>query len=404
MRAPNQEVAIAVMGATGSGKTSSSSSTSYPKLLPTEHKMRAPNQEVAIAVMGATGSGKTTFINLASGSRLRVGRGLQSCTGTIQVAQPFQLDGRSVTLIDTPGFDDTTRSDTDILKMIAQYLAVAYQNKHRLHGVIYIHRISDNRLGGVSRRNFKMFRELCGDTSLKNVIIATNMWGEVDLSVGEAREAELAREDMFFKPVLEKGAQLLRHENTLASAQALLRTILDNHPIPLRIQHELIDERKNIAQTAAGEELNREFIEQERKHREEMAVLKQEMQEAIQARDHETRKELEEEQRKLEKEMARVHQDSQKLASNYNEEKARLEERLQEVSQRSKQEADRAAAEHHRRIHDLETKLDAASNASAQEKEAMRREMNDLRSRVSAPKGGFFSNLGRAIDGLFGMA
>jgi hypothetical protein len=58
-----------------------------------------------------------------SGSSLRVGRGLQSCTSVVQAAAPFELDGRRVLLIDTPGFDDTTRSDTDILKMIAHFLS-----------------------------------------------------------------------------------------------------------------------------------------------------------------------------------------------------------------------------------------------------------------------------------------
>jgi predicted GTPase len=62
------------------------------------------------------------FINLVSGSNLRVGRGLKSCTNIVQMAMPFEIDGRSITLIDTPGFDDTTRSDTDILKMIAGFL------------------------------------------------------------------------------------------------------------------------------------------------------------------------------------------------------------------------------------------------------------------------------------------
>ena len=49
--------------------------------------------------------------------------GLESCTAEIQVADEFILDGRMVTLIDTPGFDDTTRRDTEILKMIAFFLA-----------------------------------------------------------------------------------------------------------------------------------------------------------------------------------------------------------------------------------------------------------------------------------------
>ena len=65
------------------------------------------------------------FINLASGSNLRVGTGLDSCTAEVQLAKKFTLDGRSVTLIDTPGFDDTVLSDSDILEMIAAFLATA---------------------------------------------------------------------------------------------------------------------------------------------------------------------------------------------------------------------------------------------------------------------------------------
>ena len=65
------------------------------------------------------------FINLISGSNLGVGKGLRSCTGAVQVAGSFNLDGRRVVLIDTPGFDDTVRSDTDVLKMIAAFLATS---------------------------------------------------------------------------------------------------------------------------------------------------------------------------------------------------------------------------------------------------------------------------------------
>jgi hypothetical protein len=33
------------------------------------------------------------------------------------------LDGRYVTLVDTPGFDDTMKSDVEILRMIGGFLA-----------------------------------------------------------------------------------------------------------------------------------------------------------------------------------------------------------------------------------------------------------------------------------------
>ena len=63
------------------------------------------------------------FINLASGSSLRIGMGLTSCTAEVKLADEFTLDGATVTLIDTPGFDDTSKSDADILEMIAAFLA-----------------------------------------------------------------------------------------------------------------------------------------------------------------------------------------------------------------------------------------------------------------------------------------
>ena len=62
------------------------------------------------------------IINLASGSNLRVGEGLESCTDDVHVSQVFDLDGRRVTLLDTPGFDDTNKSDTDILAVITAFL------------------------------------------------------------------------------------------------------------------------------------------------------------------------------------------------------------------------------------------------------------------------------------------
>ena len=57
-----------------------------------------------------------------------------------------------------------------------------------------------------------MFREPCGETSLKNVVLVTNMWGDVSHDIGEAHEGELASN--FLEPALDRGAQLVRHHNT----------------------------------------------------------------------------------------------------------------------------------------------------------------------------------------------
>ncbi|KAF9647084.1 hypothetical protein BDM02DRAFT_3065838, partial [Thelephora ganbajun] len=227
------------------------------------------------SVMGATGSGKTSFLNMASGSNLRVGTDLESCTSEVQLANSFTLDGQPVTLIDTPGFDDTNKSDTEILSLIAAYLAITYKAGSKLAGVIYIHRISDLRFTGITGRNFRMFRELCGDSTLKNVILVTNMWGMVTKAAGEARERGLTTK--FFKPVLDEGAQLVRHHNTVESAHDIIRRILKNHPITLQIQRELVDEGKGITDTSAGEVINKEINEQIRRHQAKLEAVQKEM-------------------------------------------------------------------------------------------------------------------------------
>ncbi len=150
-----------------------------------------------------------------------------------------------------------------------------YKKGVKLSGVIYIHRISDFRMGGSSSRNFKLFCNLCGDDALKNSVIVTNMWGEVDVKKGEKREAELR--DKFFKPAIDKGAQLLRHDNTAKTAHNILRYIIHNRPLPLRIQIELVDEKKKLLETVAGEELNREMLELTRKQEAEIGQLQEEM-------------------------------------------------------------------------------------------------------------------------------
>ncbi|KAH9481271.1 hypothetical protein JR316_0005793 [Psilocybe cubensis] len=356
------------------------------------------------SVMGATGTGKTSFINLASGANLKVGQGLHSCTGAVELAPSFELDGRSVSLIDTPGFDDTTKSDADVLRMIAMFLAETYEHGKRLAGVIYIHRISDFRMTGISTRNFKMFRELCGESTLRNVVILTNMWGEVKPEVGEARAHELATQDIFFKPVIAKGAQFLRHDNTRAAALSVIRRILQNHPMALQIQRELVDEGKDMAQTAAGAQLNKEMMEQIEKHRKEIKAVREEMKEAIRVKDEEARRELEAEANKLQAEMMRVQNESQKLATDYRKEKERLENRMQEMSEASRREQERASAEHNRQLSGLRDQLSQTSAKADKQKSELESQIQSLRMANrggGGGGGGFFTPIGRALDRVF---
>ncbi|CAE6462528.1 unnamed protein product [Rhizoctonia solani] len=76
-----------------------------------------------IAMYGGTGVGKSTFVNDASGTDVMpVGHDLPSCTQQVMASEIFKVDGQNIVLFDTPGFDDTTISDADTLKRIAEFL------------------------------------------------------------------------------------------------------------------------------------------------------------------------------------------------------------------------------------------------------------------------------------------
>ena len=254
-------------------------------------------------------------------------------------------------------------------------------------------------------RNLNMFQKLCGDSSLQNVVIVTNMWGDVDPGVGNAREAELMREDIFFKPMLDNGAQVARHNNTIASAESIIRLVLDNHPLPLRIQVELVNERKDISKTSAGEELNRELNAQIRKHQEDMRILKEEMEQAIKEKDEDTRRILENENRRMQNEIERFENDAERFVTDYRNEKEKLEARLAQVEFEARQDADRAAAQHQQQIDELRNSLEANAATSEREKALMLQKIEELsktrdRVRSNPLRSGIFSVIEAILDDL----
>lgn len=167
-----------------------------------------------------------------------------------------------------------------------------YERGESLGGIIYLHRISDVRFTGTAGKSFKTLLAMCGDDALRNLVIVTNMWGKVDPDVGMAREQELA--ESFFKPALDKGARLLRHDHTPGSAHDAIRTVLENQRVPLQIQEEMVDRWKQVGETAAGKELQRELDRQAEKRLTQLREL-QEMLDQTEADDGETRQELKQE-------------------------------------------------------------------------------------------------------------
>ena len=196
-------------------------------------------------------------------------------------------------------------------------------------GVIYVHRISDNRFSGITGRNFGMFCTLCGESTFKNVVIVTNMWKEESWNVNESREKELSSE--FFKTALDKGAQMVRHHNTAQSAHNIIRQVMKNNPVALQIQRELVDEHKDLIDTTAGGATKKELRDLIRGQQADMREIQAEMMQALRAKDKETRRELEIVRRELQENVMNVEKDLKRVAMNYAREKERAEAKMKEM-------------------------------------------------------------------------
>jgi hypothetical protein len=167
-------------------------------------------------------------------------------------------------------------------------------------------------MGGISKRNLRMFRRLSGDGALKNVCIATTNWDRVTAEEGKMREQELRKNPNLFKPLIDEGAELTRHDKGITSARSIINYLIHKDPTKLQIQVEL-DEGKKLEETEAGSVLKEEvkaFIE---KLGAESRVLKEEMEEAVREKHAELLVELEEERKKGEAQRKKLEDDLENL-------------------------------------------------------------------------------------------
>ncbi|KAI3317705.1 P-loop containing nucleoside triphosphate hydrolase protein [Xylariaceae sp. AK1471] len=228
-------------------------------------------QDLLIAVMGMTGSGKTTFISKVTGRRdLNIGHSLTSCTRDIEVIET-KIDGQVVRFVDTPGFSDTNLSDSEVLQLIAEYLAAAYKKDMKLSGIIYLHPISDTRVTHHATKNLQMFQKLTGEKNLKNVVLATSMWDKVSPEQGQAREQELKTK--FWNVLLAWEAKAVRYAGTPESARSIAQMLMANKPFFLRLQQEMGKDNKALKDTAAGQQVMMELIKLREEHQRELADM-----------------------------------------------------------------------------------------------------------------------------------
>lgn len=193
-------------------------------------------------------------------------------TQTIET-YPFETSTTKFLLIDTPGFNDTWLTDRDILDELASWLSSSYKSGLHLNGAIYLHRIQDTRMEGSALRSLRVFKRLCGDEFMKNVVLGTTFWDLVSEKVGKAREDELCSTGGFFKDMMDMECDVVRISNERNDNLVLLEKFTEKTSRIMSIQQELSD-GKSVEESAAAKEIGEELAELQRMNKEKLDDVK----------------------------------------------------------------------------------------------------------------------------------
>ncbi|XEV04393.1 hypothetical protein FSHL1_009680 [Fusarium sambucinum] len=276
-------------------------------------------KNIYVALMGLTGAGKSSFIDHCIKQQVVVGDGLQACTETVEVFSFEYSPGVTIHLVDTPGFDDTNRQDSAVLRDISAWLSKSYTEKILLNGILYLHRISDPRMQGSGKMSIHLLRKLCGKDAFKNVVLVTTMWELVEPEIGNRREKELEETEEFWGFMKRHGSQIRRHQNTEESAREILSMFVPETPeiqpeiVALAIQKELADEHKTLDQTSAGLLLDGTWAKEKEALKRELEEVREEVKIANEERDHMMAKLMQDQQKEMDINVEKIRMEQEKL-------------------------------------------------------------------------------------------
>ncbi|KAF3220951.1 hypothetical protein TWF106_006548 [Orbilia oligospora] len=207
-----------------------------------------------VAIMGETGAGKSSFIKALggrddSGNFPLVGHTLNSTTKKVQWYSAV-AGSKGFYILDTPGFDDSYMSDFDILEGLTKELAMIYSNSRPLTGIIYVHDVSKEKMGGTSHKSLRTFQKLVGERSMENVVLVTTHWRSFLKGDQVKREDELRK--TFWASMIGRGSKILRHDGSTKSAVRIVKEMLDRKPVVVKIVDEMVNQKMAFYQTDAG--------------------------------------------------------------------------------------------------------------------------------------------------------
>lgn len=301
----------------------------------------------------------------------------------------FKYNKHTVHLIDTPGFDDTSLSDTDVLTAVTQCFHETCSEDIKLSGIIYFHRISDPKMTGNALKNLEMFNKVCGEESLECVVLATTMWDMVSEEKGNAREEELVSEPTFWGGLKGLGSMVervsgdkgtkARHNSATDSVQKI---VLKKQKIVLDIQKEMVDEHKPLHETSAGQGLDKGLQEARLEHEKELKSVQDSMRKA----DAKTKRMLEDHESHYKNKLTQLDKDEENPKMSTAEMYKQKEEQLKEINKMRKDQEKQAKeleAKFKRRESELESLYKSQKHSFEKERSEMQKSTKAQRDKLT---------------------
>jgi hypothetical protein len=186
-----------------------------------------------------------------------------------------------------------------------------------------MHCVAEDRMRSQSKHNFHIFSKFCDDTSLRDVLIVTNKWPGEEPNDGEAREQESTDKDEFFGSAIDKGARMLCHDGSRASAHAILCQLFNREPTVPPARGDSFGQKTDLSRTTAGATVH-ELTGQVAHHTKAFGELCQGIDAATLAEDEAHKKMLQEEAKNSLEKIEHIRYDLEKMVTNFATENSRL--------------------------------------------------------------------------------
>jgi hypothetical protein len=200
----------------------------------------------------------------------------------------------------------------------------------KLTGIIYIHPIDEVRMKGSAVKNLIMFRKMIGESNMNRCCMVTTKWSREVYEIAVEREKGLR--DGFWKPIRDRGARVVRFEDSEKSALDIINPLLTHESFTSKLTTEMVEQHKSLGQTEAGQEVCDQLEETKKSHEEQIQQLKKEHSVALKDQDYEYARLIETEKSKLEREIDQMKSDRRRLDEKHEEDNRAWEQKLSQQS------------------------------------------------------------------------